>query len=83
MDFGMMKDIVPKLKVTNLDKNGNKKRICDSGISDICKKRKLSIPYSDRAMKSVMGNNVWICVECFEIKLNKKIPKKDWQGIEK
>ena len=79
----MMKEQIPKLKVTNLDKNGNKKSICDSGISDICKKRKLSIPYSDRAMRSVMGNNVWICVECFEIKLNKKIPKKDWQGIEK
>ena len=79
----MMKEQIPKLKVTNLDKNGNKKRVCDSGISDVCKKRKLSIPYSDRAMMSVMGNNVWICVECFEIKLNKKIPKKDWQGIEK
>jgi hypothetical protein len=80
--FGMMKQ-VPKLKITNLDKNGNKKRICDLGISDVCKKRKLSIPYSDKAMFSVTRNNVWICVECFEIKLNKKIPKKDWQGIEK
>jgi len=83
MDFGMMKEQIPKLKVTNLDKKGNKKRICDSGISEICKKRKLSIPYSDKAMQSVMKKNVWICVECFEIKLNKKIPKKDWQGIEK
>ena len=79
----MMKEIDPIVEITNLDKNGNRKRICDLGISDICKKRKLSIPYSDKAMLSVTRNNVWICVECFEIKLNKKIPKKDWQGIEK
>ena len=79
----MMKEIDPIVEITNLDKNGNKKRICDLGISDVCKKRKLSIPYSDKAMLSVTRNNVWICVECFEIKLNKKIPKKDWQGIEK
>lgn len=79
----MMKEIDPIVEITNLDKNGNRKRICDLGISDVCKKRKLSIPYSDKAMLSVTRNNVWICVECFEIKLNKKIPKKDWQGIEK
>ena len=79
----MMKEIDPIVEITNLDKNGNKKRICDLGISDVCKKRKLSIPYSDKAMLSVTRNNIWICVECFEIKLNKKIPKKDWQGIEK
>ena len=55
----------------------------ENGISDVCKKRKLTIPYSDRAMLSVTRSGVWCCVECFEIKLKKKIPEKDWKGIEK
>jgi len=78
-----MKELDPKIILKNLDKNKNLKRICENGISDVCKKRKLTIPYSDRAMLSVTRNNVWCCVECFEIKLDKKIPKKDWKGIEK
>ena len=78
-----MKELNPKIIVKNLDKNKNLKRICENGISDVCKKRKLTIPYSDRAMLSVTRKGVWVCVECFEIKLNKKIPKKEWKGIEK
>jgi len=78
-----MKELEPKIILKNLDKNKKPKRICENGISDVCKKRKLTIPYSDRAMLSVTRNNVWCCVECFEIKLKKKIPEKDWKGIEK
>ena len=76
----MMKEIEPKVVITNLDKNGNKKRICELGITNVCKKRKLSIPCNDKAMLSVTRDSVWCCVECFEVKLNKKIPKKDWKS---
>ena len=73
-------DKVIKYKITNLDPNGFPKRKCEAGISDECKKRKLTIPYNDHAMKSISRENVWCCVECFEIKLNTKIPKKDWKN---
>ena len=68
------------ITVTNLDPNGHPKRKCTFGISDVCKNRKLTIPYNDHAMKSATRENVWVCVECFEIKMNTKIPKIDWKG---
>lgn len=68
------------LKIINLDPNGFPKRKCSFGVSDICLKRRLTIPYNDNAMKSVSRENVWVCVECFEVKLNTKVPKKDWKG---
>jgi hypothetical protein len=51
------------------DPNGLPKRICQD-----CEK---IIKYSDKALKSVMRLNVWICIPCFENKLGRKIDTKE------
>ena len=56
---------VIKINTVGNDPNGLTKRIC--------KKCEKIIPYEDKALKSVMRNNDWICIPCFEEMIGKKI----------
>ena len=58
---------VLKINTVGLDPNGLPKRICKE-----CDK---VISYEDKALKSVMRINDWVCIPCFEIKLGRKLDK--------
>jgi hypothetical protein len=42
-------------------------------IRRICKECGMEIPHEDKALKSVLRENDWICIPCFEVKLGRKI----------
>lgn len=42
-------------------------------VSRVCKVCERDIPNEEKALKSVMKENHWICIPCFEIKLGHKI----------